>query len=343
MPHTGLKSKTPLPLHRVATALPFINYLQQQGVQLEPELRRARLPVLAMYDPDCFIPSRNYWNFIANIAEHEGINDLGFHVGLQSGASAVDQGLAKQLVRLPTLHQALDLLCKIASTEISQVHLWLEPVDRNTHCLHYRTSFGPEHQAYEQFQWYGLVVMIVAIRLFAGAHWQPRQIGLGSARKPGRTISHYFSDTLFRTAQEHCSINISGQLLGKPPHLDEDLFESSPHYSRIKTPRDFIGALKLALRSYLRDGAPSLELAAEITCLSTRTLQRQLTDEGLSYRDLLAEVRYETAIELMQNTEQSISDIANLCGYSDPTHFSRAFRRIAGISPHEYIQLYPDY
>jgi AraC-like DNA-binding protein len=106
----------------------------------------------------------------------------------------------------------------------------------------------------------------------------------------------------------------------------------------IKPPRDFIGTLKLALRSYLRDGAPSLELAAKIADLSTRTLQRRLADEQLSYRGLLDTVRYETAIDLMQNTDNTVTDIANLLGYTDPSHFARAFRRMAGVSPREYMQ-----
>jgi AraC-like DNA-binding protein len=38
-----------------------------------------------------------------------------------------------------------------------------------------------------------------------------------------------------------------------------------------------------------------------------------------SYRDLLNEVRYETAIDLMQNTVNTITDIASLPGYSDPS------------------------
>ena len=40
------------------------------------------------------------------------------------------------------------------------------------------------------------------------------------------------------------------------------------------------------------DEAPSFELAADIAGLSTQTLQRQLTDEDLTYRELLAAVCY---------------------------------------------------
>ena len=39
----------------------------------------------------------------------------------------------------------------------------------------------------------------------------------------------------------------------------------------------------------------------------------------------------------MQNTDNTITGIANLLGYTDPSHFARAFRRIAGVSPREYL------
>ena len=327
----------PIPLHRVATALPFINYLRHAGVPLERELQRARLPVLAMDDPDCFIPSRNYWDFIANVAEREGLkNDLGFLVGLQSGANAADSGMARQLLRSPSLCHALVRFSKFASTEISQVALWFEPVDKNTHRLYYRPSFGCDHPAYVHFQWYGLMATIEAIHLFAGKRWQPGHIGLASKEKPGKTIRAYFPKTRFHLGQTNCFITLNNRLLFNPFRPREKPGKSLPRFSKIKPPGDFVSALKLALHSYLRDGAPPLELAADIAGLSTRTLQRWLTDEGLSYRDLLDEVRYETAIDLLQNTGNSITDIANLLGYSDPSHFARAFRRMAGVSPGEY-------
>jgi AraC-like DNA-binding protein len=318
--------------------MPFIEFLHKNGAHVERELNRVGLPVVAMDDPNCFIPSRNYWDFIANVAEREGIRDLGFQVGLQSGANAADPGMARRLAKLASLHQALEQFCQFATTEISQVALWLEPADNNTHRLHYQTSFGVDHPAYIQFQWYGLMATLAAIQLFNGRRWQPRTIGLGSTTKPGKTIRKHFPQTAFMTRQAHCFISISNRLLGKAPQVNEDQLQSSPRYARIKPPRDFIGTLKLALRSYLRDGTPSLELAAEIADLSTRTLQRRLVDEQLTYRGLLDAVRYETAVELMQHSGNTVAEIANLLGYANPSHFARAFRRLAGVSPREYMQ-----
>ena len=65
---------------------------------------------------------------------------------------------------------------------------------------------------------------------------------------------------------------------------------------------------------------------------------RRLAGEGMSYRDLLDAVRYEAATDLMQDTDITITEIASLLGYSDPSHFARAFRRMAGVSPREYMR-----
>ena len=332
--------QTTIPLHRVAAVMPFIDHLHQAGAPVERELRRARLPVLSMGDPDSFIPSRMYWTFIANAARHKGMEDLGFRVGLESGANAADPGLARRLAKSPTLHLALERFCQLASSEISRVALWLEPADKKSHRLYYRTSYGSEHPACVHFQWYGLMATMAAIRLFAGQRWQPYEIGLETDRTPSKTIRAYLPDTRFIQGQEKCFITLDNRTLAKQPRLEEDEFLSSPRYARIKPPGDFTGTLKLALRSYLSDGIPSLELAAEIAGLSSRTLQRRLADEGLTYRELLDECRYEAAVWLIENTEHNISEIASQVGYTDPSHFARAFRRVAGVSPREYRNQY---
>lgn len=334
----GISALSELSLHRVATVAPFIDYLRQHGAPVERELRRARLPVLAMDDPDGFVPTRNWWTFIANVSGHKGMEDLGFLVGLRSGANAADPGLARRLVRQPTLHQALDRLCNIVSKEISRVVIWLVPADNSSHRLYYRTSFGSDHPAYVQFQWYGLMAMITTIRLFIGRSWQPREIGLATEETPGKTIRDCFRNTRFLPGQVDCFITLGNRILGKMPRLDEDDLLSLPRYSRIKAPEDFVGALKLALRGYLRDGAPSVELAGDIAGLSPRTLQRRLAREGLTYRQLLVQTRYEAAVELLQATTHGITEIASRVGYSNATHFARSFRAVAGVSPRTYRQ-----
>lgn len=47
-------------------------------------------------------------------------------------------------------------------------------------------------------------------------------------------------------------------------------------------------------------------------------------------------MRLEQAIELLQFSKLSVSEIAHRCGFRDPLYFSRVFRKVKGVSPTEY-------
>lgn len=70
--------------------------------------------------------------------------------------------------------------------------------------------------------------------------------------------------------------------------------------------------------------------------MSPRTLQRRLDDWGVSFEEMLDDYRRNQAILLLRRQELTALEIAYSLGYSDPAHFSRAFRRWTGMSPHRY-------
>jgi AraC-like DNA-binding protein len=82
----------------------------------------------------------------------------------------------------------------------------------------------------------------------------------------------------------------------------------------------------------------SIELAAELCGTSKRSLQRKLKEMGTNYREVLGRTRFRAACEMLQNQNMAVADIALHLEYSDGTHFARAFRRIAGVSPRVYRQ-----
>ena len=111
---------------------------------------------------------------------------------------------------------------------------------------------------------------------------------------------------------------------------------------RPEFPEGFIPSLRALLGSYLADGGPSLALAAEMTGLSKRTLQRRLGEAGLTFSELLDQARFRTAIRMLSDPSIKVVDIAHEVGYEDPSHFARSFRRIAGVSPSRYRRTAPD-
>jgi len=76
--------------------------------------------------------------------------------------------------------------------------------------------------------------------------------------------------------------------------------------------------------------------AAEAAGMSVRSLQRRLASEGLTFSQLVDEVRLEMAVPQLRDPDIRITDVAFGLGYSDPAHFTRAFSRWAGVAPSEY-------
>lgn len=72
---------------------------------------------------------------------------------------------------------------------------------------------------------------------------------------------------------------------------------------------------------------------AETLAMSRRSLYRRLNDEGITFKELVDQLRYSVATEYLANTTISVEDIAARCGYQDVSNFRKAFRRWAGRTP----------
>ena len=91
--------------------------------------------------------------------------------------------------------------------------------------------------------------------------------------------------------------------------------------------------VKGALKRILASGRPEMvEVAREIG-MSERTLQRRITEEGTSFRQLMLETRQEVVRHLLIEPSIEIEEIAGLLGYEDTNSFYRAFRSWEGTTP----------
>jgi AraC-like DNA-binding protein len=88
-----------------------------------------------------------------------------------------------------------------------------------------------------------------------------------------------------------------------------------------------------ALLDALPGGPPSKHAVARALGMSPRTLQRQLTAEGTSFKDLLSEARVRLARSYVEEGRLSVTEIAFVLGFADTSTFSRAFKRWTGLSP----------
>jgi AraC-like DNA-binding protein len=82
--------------------------------------------------------------------------------------------------------------------------------------------------------------------------------------------------------------------------------------------------------------AHSADGLARLLHLSTRTLHRQLKDEGASLQQIKDAVRRERAQDLLLRTDQPIKQVAAAVGFRNEKSFIRAFRGWAGVGPGEF-------
>ena len=86
----------------------------------------------------------------------------------------------------------------------------------------------------------------------------------------------------------------------------------------------------------LPSGKADQDTVANRLYRSTSTLQRQLTAEGTSYRNILETTRRSLAEKYLREGDYSQAEIAYMTGFSDQSNFARAFKRWTGMSPGQF-------
>jgi len=92
----------------------------------------------------------------------------------------------------------------------------------------------------------------------------------------------------------------------------------------------------LAIRGGRPTEIPSGDEVADRLAISPQTLRRRLAAAGTSLREVRDEVLRDAAIAALVEGDESIADLSARLGFSEPSAFTRAFRRWTGNPPSAY-------
>lgn len=133
--------------------------------------------------------------------------------------------------------------------------------------------------------------------------------------------------TLRRNDLNHPFISYNEELLEiLTPVLDRTLAEQ-------KGTRSITERVKWIMKRSFSGGRPDIQAVAKVLSMSDRTLQRRLTEENTSFKQLLTQARHEQAREYLADPSLDIKEVAFLIGYEDQNSFYRAFRLWEGDTP----------
>jgi AraC-like DNA-binding protein len=93
------------------------------------------------------------------------------------------------------------------------------------------------------------------------------------------------------------------------------------------------GRVESLIMPVLHTGEISMDAIAAKLAMSRQTLYRALKAEGVTFEQVLDELRHKLALHYLSGKKVSVNETAYLVGFSDPAAFSRAFKRWTGASP----------
>jgi len=94
--------------------------------------------------------------------------------------------------------------------------------------------------------------------------------------------------------------------------------------------------VKIILKRLLAGQRPAVQDVAREMRLSSRTLQRRLTEDGSTFQQLLEDARRELARHYLLHSSLELNETAYLLGYEDANSFFRAFHSWEGTSPGQW-------
>jgi AraC-like DNA-binding protein len=328
-----------VPTLRAAHLLPYLEFCYDNGVSVEHLLDKFRLPASLHTQPEARLPILPTLKLLSHIERCACVQDIGILASRYVSLRVLSRSNQQAILAAPTLEDALKAWIAGAQIESNAIAGWMaEKSDSIRVCKRERIATFNE-EATRPLQIHFILIVLSVIRAFAGPNWSPASMGFRSCAPLTPMVGHLFPRTQFFFRQDCSWISLPKGMLGvrgNYPRGSPSATQGCGEVRPMRLAEDYVTALKGVLKPYLPDGYPSIELAAEVLGTSIRSLQRTLTKRNTTYSKLIEQVRVEAAEELLGGSDTKIIDVAYAVGYEDPSHFSRAFRRLKGTSPREF-------
>ena len=315
----------------------FAAYLRKLGLPVDPTLNHSGLPYSSVEKPEMILPVRPTFRFYDRVAQLTNnpavgidvlrplsLGDLGDFGATVSGEATLYRALLEFRRRAPS------------ETSIHRIHIH----HRDEAILFSHTCVvGSQDRGSWDAALYTLGWMLKAVN-YALPDWSPAHITVAAEETPERraAILSLGCDSV-AFGKTKTGFAIPRSLLSMPmrrPEPAKRVRSDAEARNLIDLSDNLPATLREVISAYGPERWLNVNELAEIIDMGMRTIQRRLSDEDLSYSELVESARFEYAGELLESSEMPISEIADKLGYSHHANFSRAFHGWAGVSPRAF-------
>ncbi len=314
---------------------PFVAYLQGIGVPTEKYLLQVGLTQAMLDDPDNPIPTSLVFEFLNAACQAEGIDDIGLLAGRATSLQMMDE-FGNRLLATKSIGDYLKVGCRLIKDISSGDECWLAEGDEELRFCHSISTLNEKDRI--QNYLYTSLVTINTIRQATTETWCPAEITIpGMGPDSAARLAAVLPGTRVIRDGPYASFLIPRNLLARPMCAKgERVPDVGLHPQTLPLPKDFVTSIMQLIETLVIAGNSDIHAAASAAGLSYRILQRRLAESGTNYSALLANTRASMATRLIRDEKRSLADIASTLGYTNQANFSRAFRRVTGLSPRAY-------
>jgi len=306
--------------------------LDANGVPADRYLERCRIPPRVREHPVAFVPGRSVWALVGAADRGEGLGDFWLDIARVSNWRSA--GWVRPLTHAVTLGDAIRAMCSSYVRQIPMNQLGLTVDGTVAWYWRRRVADVRDWPGNEPAEQYTLSFMLEVIRAAAGPDWLPERLKLECSSSGWAATTRRLPGVRIEYGQPLLAVAIPLPLLSMPVSITA-LPAAGGEGGSPAT--DFQGSLRQTLEPWFAGGLPGQEIAAELLWTTPRTLRRRLAEEGTSWRRVVNDLRFASAVARLQEGRSSVGEIAEELGYSDTAHFTRFFRRRAGIAPSAYL------
>lgn len=318
----------------------FWRAAEQFGIPPSALLRQARLPAALSLGGQAFVTTAQYFALMQAMADLSGDPALGIRM-VQTIDTAVHPPSSLAAFYARDYREGLNRLARfkrLCTPEDLQI------VETAEECVitvewPFATDTEPAISVDITF-----ATLVELGRRATGRPIIPKRLDIARQGPVSTMHSKYFGCPI-RMATRHNALILDVSDLDRPfPGHNLEMLEMltpalSAALGELEAQSSVAEQVKIILKRGLASGQPNLSDVAKQLGMSDRTLQRRITGEGSSFRDLLSDARRELGRHLLVDPAMDIDEIACLLGYQDTTSFYRAFREWEGMPPNRWREM----
>ncbi len=321
-------------IRRSACLSNYVDVARSIGLDPLPLLREVGIHPSDLNDPDTKISFEAVVQLLEDTAKKSGVDDFGLRMAETRRLSNLGPLVLLAYVEA-NVREALLAMIRFLPVHIYAIEICVE--EANGIAVISRANTHVNHFACRQEIEMSIGVLHRLLSSLLGEHWRPLGVCFSHAPPKNRSRHERLLGVRIDFNRDIDGILCRSSDLDRPIETADAVTARHVHrlLAAMIDPRDasLTTQVRRVVSSLLSTGRCSAENVAGKLGLSLSSFFRKMTQEEASYAEILDAARMELAAHYLSNPQRSLSEVAELLGYSSLSAFSRWFKEQHGCSP----------